>query len=242
MANKVSVIESHTNLFSWKHVPSQLNSAVVITRLTTAEAFLSCHKWLSGPDFLYVSCDLWPPSPIVSIDLPSCPTTDVVQSCCTVKDVSQIDNVVNHFSSFYRWKEAVAWQTFLLPRAKKLDQKLDMSHSTVDELQHAELQLICYIQAREFLSVISLSRSALLNNFSFSRPMSKLLFEGIFCFGDRLEKAPIEYDARHPIILPNSSHFTNLFILHHHNLVGHSGMGRTWSSIFFLNRTNINRT
>ena len=242
VANRVSVIERHTNLSSWRHVPSHLNSADLITRPTTAEAFLSRHKWLSGPDFLYVSCNLWPPSPIVSVDLPSdftCPSTGVAQSCCTIKDISPIDNLVNHFSSFYRLKKAVAWllrcRTFLLSKAKKLDQKLDMSQLTVDELQHAEFQLIRYIQAREFSSVISsLSRNTPLKNFSLSRPFSKLnpvLVEGILRVGGRLEKAPIDYDARHPIILPNSSHFTNLLILHHHNLVGHSGMGHTWSSI-----------
>ena len=93
-----------------------------------------------------------------------------------------------------------------------------MSQLTVDELQHAEFQLIRYIQAREFSSVISsLSRNAPLKNFSLSRPFSKLnpvLVEGILRVGGRLEKAPIDYDARHPIILPNSSHFTNLLILH----------------------------
>ena len=104
-----------------------------------------------------------------------------------------------------------------------------MSQLTVDELQHAEFQLIRYLQAREFSFVISsLSRNALLKNFSLSRPISKLnpvLVEGILRVGGRLEKAPIDYNARHPIMLPNSSHFTNLLILHHHNLVGHSGMG-----------------
>ena len=55
--------------------------------------------------------------------------------------------------------------------------------------------------------------------------MSKLnpvLIEGILRVGGRLEKAPIDYNARHPTILPNSSHFTNLLILHRHNLVGDS--------------------
>ena len=49
--------------------------------------------------------------------------------------------------------------------------------------------------------------------------------------GGRLDRAPIDYNARHPIILPNNSRFTELLIQHHHHLVGHSGVGHTWSSI-----------
>ena len=40
-----------------------------------------------------------------------------------------------------------------------------------------------------------------------------------------------ECGIKHPIYLPNTSHFTALLILHYYHLVGHSGMGHTWTSI-----------
>jgi len=61
--------------------------------------------------------------------------------------------------------------------------------------------------------------------------LNPILVDGILRVKGRVDKANIDYDARHPIILPGSSHFTKLLVIHHHNLVDHSGMGHTW---FFI--------
>ena len=97
-------------------------------------------------------------------------------------------------------------------------------------MQNAENQLRKYVQARKFSHIIScLSRKVSLK-VKLSRPLSKLspvLVNGILRVGGRLDRASIDYNARHPIILPNSSLFTELLIQHYHHLVGHSGMGHT---------------
>ena len=40
--------------------------------------------------------------------------------------------------------------------------------------------------------------------------------------GGRLENAPIDQDAKHPIILPNKHHLTTLIIERYHRDLGHS--------------------
>ena len=53
-----------------------------------------------------------------------------------------------------------------------------------------------------------------------------------FCvWGGRLSKAPLDFDARHPIILPADSWFTRLIIAHYHELVGHSGINHTFAAL-----------
>ena len=49
--------------------------------------------------------------------------------------------------------------------------------------------------------------------------------------GGRLGRAPVDFDSKHPVILPQRSHFTELVIREHHALVGHSGAGQTWASL-----------
>lgn len=49
--------------------------------------------------------------------------------------------------------------------------------------------------------------------------------------GGRLKHAPLEDDVKHPMILPSDHHVTRLIITHHHDLVGHSRAGMTWSSL-----------
>ena len=45
--------------------------------------------------------------------------------------------------------------------------------------------------------------------------------DGILRVGGRLENAPIEYQTKHPIILPYRHHVTDLIILQYHHRAGH---------------------
>ena len=61
--------------------------------------------------------------------------------------------------------------------------------------------------------------------------LKPILVDGVVRVGGRLDKAPVDFSVRHPVILPSDSHFTALLILHHHQLVGHSGIGHMWASL-----------
>ena len=52
--------------------------------------------------------------------------------------------------------------------------------------------------------------------------LNPILEDGILRVGLRLENAPIDRDAKHPIILPNKHHLTTLIIERYHRDLGHS--------------------
>ena len=52
------------------------------------------------------------------------------------------------------------------------------------------------------------------------------LTDGLLRVGGRLEKAPFQLDAKHPIILPVSHHVVRLIIEFYHHASGHSGSSR----------------
>ena len=54
---------------------------------------------------------------------------------------------------------------------------------------------------------------------------------GILRVGGRLENALIDYDAKHPIILPYRDHVTDLIISQHHQKTGHLGQEYVLSSL-----------
>ena len=58
-----------------------------------------------------------------------------------------------------------------------------------------------------------------------------ILVNGVLRLGGRFDKALANFSVWHSVILPSDSHFTELLILHHHQLVGHSGVGHTWASL-----------
>lgn len=63
------------------------------------------------------------------------------------------------------------------------------------------------------------------------RKLSPVLVDGILRVGGRLNKAPLSYETKHPYILPNKCHVTELIIHHEHSLVGHLGPVYVLSSL-----------
>ena len=55
--------------------------------------------------------------------------------------------------------------------------------------------------------------------------------KGILRVGERLENALIEYEEKHPIILPYRNRVTDLIILQHHQQAGHLGQEYVLSSL-----------
>ena len=46
-----------------------------------------------------------------------------------------------------------------------------------------------------------------------------------------MEKTVVEFDVKHPIILPQKCHFSQLVIRQYHVEIGHSGTSHTWASV-----------
>ena len=93
------------------------------------------------------------------------------------------------------------------------------------------------IQALQGIGYLQHSRQAtselkILKITSHIRKLHPLLDEmGIRTVGGRLENALIDYDAKHPIILPYRDHVTDLIISQHHQKTGHLGQEYVLSSL-----------
>ena len=114
--------------------------------------------------------------------------------------------------------------------------KTSSRYLSANELHYAELELIKYVQSQHFTSLLKIccSKNPVLSGNKCTRPMKKLrpvVVAGILRVGGRLERAPVQYGNKHPIILSNNSHLTDLFIHKQHLEVGHSGVGHTWTSL-----------
>jgi len=97
----------------------------------------------------------------------------------------------------------------------------------VEELYTAEKALIMHTQHEHFSNCFA-------SNKSLPRSLQKLqptVVDGILRVGGRLKQAQFDLDLKHPIILPQCSHLTELIIRQHHEKVGHSGASHTWASL-----------
>ena len=59
--------------------------------------------------------------------------------------------------------------------------------------------------------------------------INPIYVSGVLRVGGRLRNAPLDFDVKHPIIIPANSQVTRLLIERCHKDVGHSGSSHTWS-------------
>ncbi|XP_054752108.2 uncharacterized protein LOC129257739 [Lytechinus pictus] len=228
VANRVAKIHEATDKSQWRHVDTKLNPADEGSRGLSGRDMASDPRWLNGPDFLWEEESSWPTQPSVlqnvSDDDPEIKKTAQVNLSSVEKDVG-INNMLQRYSSWNKLKRGVAWllryKGYL--RAKTTgqvagDSKKNMS---LNELQCAELEILRLVQEQELHD----KDQRIINK------LNPVLKDGILRVGGRISNAPIDFEAKHPIILPSSHHVTTLLILHYHLIVGHSGAGLTWSSL-----------
>ena len=63
VANRLAAIHEGTEPHQWRHVPTSLNPADLVSRGADARALLNSELWHSGPQFLRESVDDWPKCP-----------------------------------------------------------------------------------------------------------------------------------------------------------------------------------
>ena len=112
VANRVSVIERHSNISSWKYVPSGLNPADAITRCTSTESFLKNSTWVSGPIFLWNQPEQWPSSPVNDLEILPLEFVSLhvaTTKSCVKRTPCVIDVLVNRCSTLHQPKRCVSW-------------------------------------------------------------------------------------------------------------------------------------
>ena len=184
---------------------------------------------MHGPQFLQEDASLWPMQPIESHELPPEFLPAAKQNLFTgitkVVSLSQtVDQLIESCSTLGKLKRLVGWllrfREVVHNRSKNFEAKTYSERLTVSELQNAEDQVIKYVQACQFFELLSSSLSG--EGFKTHRCPS---VNGILRVRGRLSNATVKFNIKHSIILPRESHFTELIIRHHHQLVGHAGTG-----------------
>ena len=247
VANRLAIICEHTSTNSWKYVPSKLNPADFATRGISAELFSHSHAWLQGPSFLWKTNNLWPAGPPVLPEMPSefCVQKDrfpkqnssfvtTTLSTQTI-DCHLFNELIKQCSSLLKLKRIVAWllrfkQNVLSLIRGSVTTNRNTSLS-VTELENAELELIKQVQKTHFFFIAFYS-SPEVDFQRLPRTIKKLcpiIINGILRVGGRLDFTDLDFDLKHPIILPNDSHFTELLIRQCHSQLGHCGHGHPWS-------------
>ena len=126
--------------------------------------------------------------------------------------------------------------------AKLIKMNEDRTQLTVQELEEAELAIICYTQSQSFDQEIkspgqvhdekkehghTIQRKSTneIRKDSSLYHLDPLLDNGLSRVGGCLSNADIPEESKHPLILPQKDHVTSLVIRHTHEQLGHARRG-----------------
>lgn len=226
-----------------------------------------------GTEVLMPTGKEWPAQPTRLGEIPKddVEVKDQVNICATAivspTAVSTVSKLLQHFTSWYHLKKAVA--VFMrvkvilkersFRRANGKSVKLNEDHSllTVKELEDAELAIIRltqFLSLEQELGTLEQARSGQLKDQSRfnnnqvavgkTSPIYRLdpfVDNGLLRVGGRLHNAKIPEESKHPIIFPRKSHVTTLIIRNAHEGLGHAGRGRVLTLLrekYWINGAN----
>jgi len=92
------------------------------------------------------------------------------------------------------------------------------------ELQRAIQEIVRLVQRQHFLEeYLCLKEGKQPKRYSKLANLSPILIDDIIRVGGRIRRAPIAFEAAHPVILPKSHHVSVLIFRYYHHVVGHAG-------------------
>lgn len=217
VANRVSEILTSLESNQWAHVSSGQNPADCASRGINPAELLKHSMWFQGPDFLR--------NDVVKHSKPKDMETQLEE----IKVHTALSEVPiwNKYSTLTKLIRVVAYCRRFLALLKPVGERHDQSYLTSLELAESLEVCVKQCQHEHFEEVLSVLK----RDGKFSKIKGPLKSLNPFIdqkmmlrVGGRLEKCPIAENAKHPILLPKGSTFTDLIIADAHSKTLHGGV------------------
>ncbi|XP_071056370.1 uncharacterized protein [Onthophagus taurus] len=230
ISNRVAEIQELSSA-QWHHVVSEENPADLASRGVLPSELPNLRFWWRGPEWLNLPNLSW------SQSIPSCSEsenfeertshTSVITSTLTCWDL------IERYSSLTRLLRVTAW---CLRFVKQCNNKCLDSVSAVlstSETNDALLVLVKHVQKIYFAPEISIlmSTQSLPRSNRLHRLIPFIDGNGFLRLSGRLQFTNLNWNEKHPLILPKMSSFTTLVIRYHHLLNLHGGTQVTLASL-----------
>ena len=242
VTNRVQQIRKSSTPNQWHYVQTNLNPADLATR-SIKPIELNNSVWLTGPSFLHGSQLADEPEDHSLSPEPTPADPEVrpeIKSLAT--GVQKNSNLgTGRFARFSPWNNLFKGVSLLVLAARSHKQsnaqdkaRLGVSQETVDHpttgsvvdaRRQAKIAIIHAVQEEVFPQEIHCIKTGkkLRKESTLSKLSPFIDSEGLLRVGGRLDRASLNVDERHPIIIPGSHHIATLLAKHLHNEVKHQG-------------------
>ncbi|XP_043064800.1 uncharacterized protein LOC122320698 [Drosophila ficusphila] len=216
---RIAQIQDRTKSMTWRHVPTRWNPADILSRGCSPLELLESNLWREGPPFLRSDSSCWPNiAPIVD-DLPE--RRRMVLVVTEKQDISYDCKFQNSFGKLQRVFGYI-YRFWLLKFQNQTRRKGPL---TVDDVKGGTHLLIKGIQrvffAEDYKALRKNKQVASNSKLSSLHPI--LDDSGLIRVGGRLQNSLLDYDARHPILLPKDYPVTQAIVAHFHHKFLHAG-------------------
>ena len=236
VANRVQHIRNATAPSQWRYIDTARNPADLATRCVTPEKLVES-PWILGPEFLR-NPQLQPQASLLEVPLnESDPEVKREVTTCATATHSPQTLGCERFKRFSSWsflRRAIASLIAFIRKFKERNQALSNKPviprptPSAAELEQAGQVVIKAVQKEVFPAELKGLSSAKMEK---SVPKHSNLLQldplvgsnGLLRVGGRLENSTLEYQEKHPVILPKGHHVSELIIRHFHESVHHQG-------------------
>ncbi|XP_052750894.1 uncharacterized protein LOC128200635 [Galleria mellonella] len=226
VANRVSHIQDIVSPECWHHVSTNFNPADGRSR-GMHPADLVKHKcWWKGPVWLSEPEENWPESLLI---LPSSHDVQAEQKILclqTSSNVNFVDQLLNKFSLLITLKRVLSFCfRFIHNSRRSSSNEKNFGPLLSSETNKSFMYLIKYVQQTTFskeIDNLKRNRSNLLPK-SLRKLSLFLDVAGLLRVGGRLANANVNYNVKHPLLLPRDHRLTHLIIDDCHKKFMHPG-------------------
>ncbi|XP_055522691.1 uncharacterized protein LOC129716872 [Wyeomyia smithii] len=245
VANRVSYIQQHTSIDSWKHIAGIENPADDISRGLSPTEIVNYARWWSGPSWLSLTSERWPTGALPADELPETRTEgrNVPLVAVSATQCSFSDYLFARYSDYSKLRRTTAYCLKFLQQLRKRTLirrdhpqnyikliprriKIQPSHAVnTDELISADMVLCRMAQRDSFWE----EHNNLVNGLQLAKPNTlkwlKLYMDsaGIIRVGGRLTNLDLPESSKHPIVLKASHPLSVIIANHIHKILLHAG-------------------
>lgn len=221
VSNRITLILSHVPASRWRHVRSADNPADAASR-GVLPSELNAALWFDGPPWLKLPETEWPQL------LPDYSTKEERRSNTQVLIASEKENVsiqfLCKFSQLGKLLRVVSYMFRFFNKCKKIKKNsYNTNFISCEESNFALERLILLTQQEVFQKDIKQLNSNMPCSTNIQKLKPFLDPVGLLRVGGRIERANLDFNAKHQIILPKDNFLTDLVIDHYHVINLHVG-------------------
>ncbi|XP_077491913.1 uncharacterized protein LOC144102539 [Amblyomma americanum] len=232
--NRVCEIQRVTGGYEWRHCPGKENPADLLTRGVSVSRLAASDVWWTGRQWLCKPDGEWPQGLVqnafsdAELELKQ-PTKALPAMSSQVQFPSLMD--IQRYSSFIRLIRVTAWVLRFVSRMRRRND--EVGALTAEELDQAEIFWIRNEHREGFHRELKSVHNQ--QAFPVDSPLrnASLMVDdkGILRIDGRLQRSHLDYDAKHPVVIPKQSDLSKLLALYCHRKVLHGGIRCTLTQL-----------